>query len=397
MIFYVRGFNSPYTEGHITVVRNIVKALSLANVSSHIFNFKYRCGSHAEEDRASYAVHKYERSIPFVDRDSILHRKNKMMVIYASLAETCAGLRFLATEKRLRSTTRCVANVVNCFRFPRVALKELFAWPTVLHLYMRSEYRGMTRAALDMCDEIIVSSKGVARYVEMMRKSGRSGVEVIYPPVDTSVYRPMDKGRARATLNLAGDHRTLLYIGGLQVSRFPDSLVLELLRHLTRENSKTQLVIFAPENSLNMNRAVQILRQASQHRLEPNVLIRLKDLSDEEKRLAYNGSDVLLFPSLDPGTAIEPPLTILEAMSCGLPVVSNDVSSVSEVIANGVNGSVLPFAKLEISRLSEEVSSVMSDDTAGRDLSGNARRRIEEMMSLRVSSQKLAEVYDSVQ
>lgn len=54
-------------------------------------------------------------------------------------------------------------------------------------------------------------------------------------------------------------------------------------------------------------------------------------IDDQDKPYLYNGAKLLLFPSLYEGFGLPP----LEAMSCKIPVISSNTSSLSEVIGNG--------------------------------------------------------------
>ncbi len=59
----------------------------------------------------------------------------------------------------------------------------------------------------------------------------------------------------------------------------------------------------------------------------PRVRARRLSLSDEELRLAYAGAEALIFPSRYEGFG----LPVLEAMSCGCPVITTPISSFPEV------------------------------------------------------------------
>jgi len=53
----------------------------------------------------------------------------------------------------------------------------------------------------------------------------------------------------------------------------------------------------------------------------------------------YHKADIVCFPSYHEGL----PKALLEAASCGLPIVSYDVSGCREVVQDTVNGFLVPF------------------------------------------------------
>jgi glycosyltransferase involved in cell wall biosynthesis len=62
-------------------------------------------------------------------------------------------------------------------------------------------------------------------------------------------------------------------------------------------------------------------------------------ISDRSKIFDYlKQSTVFVLPSLSEGR----PRVLVEAMACGLPVVATDVGGVPEVVADGVNGLLVP-------------------------------------------------------
>jgi glycosyltransferase involved in cell wall biosynthesis len=63
----------------------------------------------------------------------------------------------------------------------------------------------------------------------------------------------------------------------------------------------------------------------------------------EAIRAAYRESDALLFPTRLEGL----PLVVLEAMGCGLPVISSDCSSLPEVVERDVTGLLCPVDDID--------------------------------------------------
>jgi len=391
-IFYVRGLNPPYTEAHIQVVNNIVKALLLQNIDSIIFNYRYKNHQNPNEK-------KFEQNIPIVYRDEVFHGERKSVAVYSSLMETLATLKFLLIEKNLKFNGRhYVVNIVNCFRYPRVFAKEFLKTPIVLHFYMRKAMMGsLVNIIVDKADKIITSSKSVAHYIEKTYNISERKTEILYPPTDVNFYKPVDKNQARRKLGISEKDKVILYIGNLRRERFPEKIVLQVLQCLVKDNIKIKLLIFAPKTDENIRRSVEIKAKVKKLDLTANVKIKAEDLSEKEKSIIYGGSDVFLFPSLDPTVAVEPPLTVLEAMASGLPIVSNDMPSVREMITDEINGLIVPLKNAECSDLADRISPLLRDDEKITSLSFNARQTIVKKASFAHSCKKLIEIYSQLE
>ncbi|WP_313113734.1 glycosyltransferase family 4 protein [Aequorivita sediminis] len=72
-------------------------------------------------------------------------------------------------------------------------------------------------------------------------------------------------------------------------------------------------------------------------RLEDDVSL-IEAVSQSEVFAVMKSSSLLLMPSLEEGI----PNVVVEAMAIGLPVISSDCGGISELIANGVNGWIVP-------------------------------------------------------
>ena len=73
--------------------------------------------------------------------------------------------------------------------------------------------------------------------------------------------------------------------------------------------------------------------------------IHLLDAVRGKEKIAeiYQGSDVYVLPSYREGL----PLTIFEAMSCGLPIVASPVNGVPYEVENGINGYLVEYGDIE--------------------------------------------------
>ena len=98
-------------------------------------------------------------------------------------------------------------------------------------------------------------------------------------------------------------------------------------------------------------------------------------------------SDVLCMPSLTEGL----PITLLEAMTVGLPIVASDVGEISEVLGAGKGGRVIRAETP--GSLAKEVISVLKESEQSADRAQWSRQRIERDFSSHAMAEKYLRVY----
>ena len=99
------------------------------------------------------------------------------------------------------------------------------------------------------------------------------------------------------------------------------------------------------------------------------------------------GFDLLVLPSLWESL----PLAILEAMACGLPVVATDVGGVSEAVADGETGRLVPPG--DAHALAAAIAELAGDPRALEAMGERARKRADEHFSLARMVDELEAVY----
>jgi glycosyltransferase involved in cell wall biosynthesis len=94
-----------------------------------------------------------------------------------------------------------------------------------------------------------------------------------------------------------------------------------------------------------------------------------------------NRHEIFTLPSLWEGM----PKTLLEAMSCGLPVIGTKIDGTKEVITHGKNGIL---CDTDSNSISDTIINLMGDEALKEKLGENARRTIVENYSLDILAKK---------
>ncbi|MDD2285997.1 MAG: glycosyltransferase family 4 protein [Paludibacter sp.] len=101
-------------------------------------------------------------------------------------------------------------------------------------------------------------------------------------------------------------------------------------------------------------------------------------------------ADLFLLPSLYEGL----PLTLLEAMACGLPIISTPVSIAPEIIATWKNGYIIPFKSPDA--ISKSVIDLLSNPDKRRQCAENSNRAAKETLSWEKVAKKYTELYQLI-
>lgn len=104
----------------------------------------------------------------------------------------------------------------------------------------------------------------------------------------------------------------------------------------------------------------------------------------------YQNATIFILPSHYEGL----PTTLLEAMSCGLPVVATAVSGNLDVLDSKKNGILVPTKSPE--KMARAVSSLLDDENLRTKLGIAARKTIEEKFTWDTLSDKILRCYDYI-
>jgi len=104
----------------------------------------------------------------------------------------------------------------------------------------------------------------------------------------------------------------------------------------------------------------------------------------------FASADIFVLPSIFEGT----PLTLMEAMWSGLPIVSTDTCGMHDVLRHEDNGLLIPIRAPE--RLAQELERLLDDPGLRAKLGRNARSEAIQRYTWRKSAQTVREAYESL-
>ncbi len=173
---------------------------------------------------------------------------------------------------------------------------------------------------------ILADSESTRRDLAALWRVPDDKVTVLYSGVNTR-FRPVTDATALAAVRARyglGDRPTILAVGTVQPRKNYEMLV-RAFRAVARTTPHA-LVIAGGRGWLTEGLDAEITRQGVADRV---ILPGFVD--DADLPALYSAADLFVFPSLYEGFG----LPLLEAMACGVPVISSDASSLPEVAATG--------------------------------------------------------------
>lgn len=131
-----------------------------------------------------------------------------------------------------------------------------------------------------------------------------------------------------------------------------------------------------------------LARQIAAHNLEEKVIL-AGPRPQDEVRLAYQQATVFALPCRigSDGNRDGLPTVLLEAMACGLPVVTTPVTGNPEIVDDGINGRLIP--ENDPLALANALADLLQDDVQRRQMSLTARMKVERYFDVRQNVSQL--------
>ena len=233
-------------------------------------------------------------------------------------------------------------------------------------------------------DRILTVSEASKRDILHFFNVAPDKIDVVYNAIDERFWRiPSDDEIARVRERYQLAHRFVLYVGNIKPHKNLVRLIeaFDALRHLPGFDD-VKLLIIGDE----ISRLPALRRAVHSHKLHKDVRF-LGYLKDDSLAILYRLASVFVFPSQYEGFGLPP----LEAMACGAPVVTSNVSSLPEVTGDAA----VLVEPTEVESIVEGMRRVLSDPVLAARMreQGFARARA---FSWERSVARIHDVYQTV-
>ncbi|NON63038.1 glycosyltransferase family 1 protein [Acidianus sp. RZ1] len=195
--------------------------------------------------------------------------------------------------------------------------------PIIMREFMNKKEKiniSVINLTLKRVDRIIAVSKSTKEQILTYLNVKEDKVDVVYNPVDP-IFKPLDKEVVAKTREKTG--KFILNVSRFDKLKNPKNLI-EAFK-IIRKTRDVKLIVVGSYWNYAKKMISEVLGEYSK-----DVII-YEHVKDDELVKLYNASELLLFPSLYEGFD----LPLVEAMSCGTPVVTSNRWSMKE-IAEGI-------------------------------------------------------------
>lgn len=213
--------------------------------------------------------------------------------------------------------------------------------------------------------------------------------------VDTELFAtaeaPEDKDSLRARLGLPQEATILIFVGSV-IPRKGVDLLIQAFSEAARDHPDLFLIVVGPKSKEENPSLDEAFVQDLHHTLQERQLagrVRFLGLIQDRKELAdlYRASDIFVFPSRNEGLGN----VVIEAMACGLPVITSQLPVLEKVIEDGKNGLFVPIGDAEA--LQAAIIRLNSERGLARQLGSMAKEYVRSFHDFSHWQAQLVEIY----
>ena len=181
-------------------------------------------------------------------------------------------------------------------------------------------------------DIIIAPSKTDSKYLQYLYDCSPLKISVITPGVNTSLFKPIDKNAAKKYIHADLDHKLILFVGRIEPLKAIDVL-LYAMKILSKQNPSLTTCLWIVGGDVTQKKHLwsKELQKLEKLRILLNITTAVTFVGQKPQRKLpyyYNAAQLVIMPSHYESFG----MAALEAMACGTPVITTNVSGIESII-----------------------------------------------------------------
>jgi anaerobic magnesium-protoporphyrin IX monomethyl ester cyclase len=253
-------------------------------------------------------------------------------------------------------------------------------FPHMLNKSRQIYKKGILRISIENADIIVADSYSTKRDIIEYYGTNEEKIKVVHLGVE-SRFRPISNVEEYRQKNKLPS-KMILNVGTLE----PRKNVITLIKAYKKLREKGfedyKLVVAGDRGWLYK----QIFKEVGHSGLEQEIFF-LGVVMDQDLPMLYNCADIFVYPSLYEGFGLPP----LEAMACGIPVITSNTSSLPEVIGDAG----IMVDPTDVNSLCESMYLLLKDKELWNRMSNMGRER-SKLFSWERAAKEILEIYDGV-
>ncbi|MBI2654824.1 glycosyltransferase family 4 protein [Candidatus Woesearchaeota archaeon] len=245
-------------------------------------------------------------------------------------------------------------------------------------------FKSLQRNVLKSCDICTVNSEATKNELIKRFPEYKNKAIIIPMGVDTQLFKKNDKLKISKYKN----NKIILFAGRLNEQKGAEYLIKAMAIVNKRIKNAKLLVIGEGEHKKELQKIAYSLNIDNIEFLGP---INQRGLADY-----YNTADVFVLPSVTSRIGTESQgLVLLEAMSCGTPVIGTNTGGIPSIVKNNQTG-ILVNERNE-NELSNAITKIMSDRKLLQKLSTNGIKFVKNNYSWDIVAKKFDDLYKKME
>ncbi|MCX6793827.1 MAG: glycosyltransferase [Candidatus Gottesmanbacteria bacterium] len=322
--------------------------------------------------------------------------------LYKKLGLTIPMFPASTIEKEIMSRRITLLHVHHPFYIGRLAcdIKEKFHLPIVFTYHTRyTDYvrtyfpsvvtrfvnlivTGIVVRFMNACDAVTVASESL-KY-ELADKGVRTPIYIVPPGIDTKKFKHGNRTVLRKRYGISTRDTAILYVGRLAKEKNIYFLLRAFLL-IHRRMPSTRLLLVG--NGLEEERIAAYVRRKH----VADVVHIVTDRTPKNIEDAYAAADIFVYASQTETFG----RVLVEAMAAGLPIVALNGPSITDLIADGING--VKVYRKSVRVFAGRVADVLNNPSRAESMGQQGQKDACEHFDNSISWSRLLEVYTAVE